>query len=469
MNRFAYWNVVCYALLIAGCSLMPEYKRPEPITLSQWKNDTQKTTATPAIISSNWWKKFGSSELDRLMAGALNNNLDLAAAKERIGQFRAQAKIAGAPLLPAISATGSYEFNDSTSSGIGNSNGFNSSSSSDNSSWQGQWNLSYEVDLWGRIRAGRDSAKNQLTSSRFTLDALRLSVMGDVAQAYFAIVGLKERKSIAENNLNNIQEVLAIILARFEAGAASALEVAQQKTERANAAAAVAQLNQQIAQSENALAVLLGRAPQQFKVAEGSLQAIGIPKAELAESAALLDRRPDIRSAETDLIAAHADIGEARAAFYPRLQLGADNIFTAATMSQPAGIGIALASSLTAPIFQGGRLEGELERTLARRTELLEIYRKNILTAYQEVEDALALGNQSTLRREQLLISVDSAKQAYEIARDRFLAGATDYQTLLIVQRSLLNAQDSEVQSHVDVLTAAVLLFKSMGGGWNYQ
>jgi outer membrane protein, multidrug efflux system len=157
------------------------------------------------------------------------------------------------------------------------------------------------------------------------------------------------------------------------------------------------------------------------------------------------------------------------AAFYPRLQLGADNIFTAAIMSQPAGIGIALAASLTAPIFQGGRLEGELERTLARRTELLEIYRKTILTAYQEVEDALALGSQSSRRREQLLLSVANAEQAYEIARDRFLAGATDYQTLLIVQRSLLNAQDSEVQAHVDVLTASVLLFKSLGGGWSSQ
>ena len=291
--------------------------------------------------------------------------------------------------------------------------------------------------------------------------------MGDVAQSYFAIVGLKERKRISENNLKNISGVLTIILARFEAGGASMLEVAQQGTERANAEAAVAQIDQQIAQSENALAVLLGRHPQQFKVYENNLQLIAIPKADLAKPSTLFDQRPDIRSAETDLIAAHADIGKARAAFYPRLQLGADNIFTAATMSQPAAIGIALAASLTAPIFQGGRLEGELERTLARRTELLEIYRKTILTAYQEVEDALALGSQSSRRREQLLISVASAEQAYEIARDRFLAGATDYQTLLIVQRSLFNAQDSEIQAHIDLLTASVLLFKSLGGGWN--
>lgn len=291
--------------------------------------------------------------------------------------------------------------------------------------------------------------------------------MGDVAQTYFAIVGFKERKRIAENNLKNISEVLVIIISRFEAGGVSKLEVAQQETERANAAAAVAQIDQQIAQSENALAVLLGRPPQQFKVYDSDLQPINIPKADLSKPNTLFDQRPDIRSAETELIATHADIGKARAAFYPRLQLGADNIFTAAMMSQPAGIAVALAASLTTPIFQGGRIEGELERTLARRTELLESYRKTILTAYQEVEDALALGSQSSRRRGQLQLSVASAEEAYGIARERFLAGATDYQTLLIVQRSLFNAQDTEIQAHVDVLTASVLLFKSLGKGWS--
>ena len=456
-------------LLVSSCSLVPSYHRPEAIKPGRWKNRIQtEPTASSSLIPANWWKKFGSAELDRLVLEALNNNLDLAAAMERISQFRALAKIAGAPLWPAISATGNFNFRDGTRTSNTNLRISNSSFiSSGKTSWTGQWNLSYEVDLWGGIRAGRDSAENHLATARYTVDALRLVVMGDVAQSYFTIVGLKERRLIAIHNLNNIQEILAIIIARFDAGGTSALEVAQQKSELANAEATVAQLDQQIAQSENALAVLLGRAPQLFKVYEDSLQAVVIPRANIPDAASILDHRPDIRGSETELIAAHADIGKARAAFYPRLQLGADNIFTAATMSQPAGVGVALATSLTAPIFQGGRLEGELDRTLARRTELLEIYRKTILSAYQEIEDALALGNQSTRRREQLLLSVDSAKEAYQIARNRYSAGATDYQTLLIVQRSLFNAQDNEIQAHIDVLTASVLLFKSLGGGWN--
>ncbi|MEC4747710.1 efflux transporter outer membrane subunit [Methylomicrobium sp. Wu6] len=440
-------------LLLAGCSLVPDYKRPADEAPEAWKNRTPKPTRG-ATISPDWWKLFGSAELDRLMNEALVNNRDLTAAIQRIDQFRALAKIAGAPLLPAVSAIGRHIYTDSTRSGPGLN------------TLEGQWSLSYEVDLWGRLRAGRDSARAQLDSSRFSYDALRLTVMGDVAQSYFTLLGLRDRRRIALDNLKNISDVLDIIASRFEAGGATALDVAQQQTERANAAAAVARLDQDIAQAENALAVLLGRPPQQFEPRGQSLQGIQIPGADPAKPAALFEHRPDIQSAEAQLIAAHADIGVARAAFFPKLELNADNIFTAAMMSQPAGIGVALASSLTQPIFQGGRLEGELERTKARRNELVEIYRQMLLTAYREVEDALALGRQAARRREDLLLSVDSARQAYELGRERYLAGATDYQTLLNVQRSLLNAQDTEIQAHTDVLTASVLLYKALGGGW---
>jgi multidrug efflux system outer membrane protein len=443
---------ICLAL--AGCSLVPDYRRPSDAVPEVWKNPAPKTQAGDAAISPVWWTLFGSAELDRLMNEALVNNRDLTAATRRIDQFRALAKIAGAPLLPAVSAGGSYNYEDGTR--------FNGGQST----WQGQWNLSYEVDLWGRLRAGRGSARAHLDNARFSLDALRLTVMGDVAQTYFTLLGLKDRRVIAEENLKNISEVLAIIESRFEAGAATALDVAQQQTERANAAAQVARLSQDIAQTENALAVLLGRPPQQFEPQGKTLQGIRIPNADPARPAALFEQRPDVRGAEAELIAAHADIGVARAAFYPKLELGADNIFTAAMMSQPAGIGVAAAAALSQPIFQGGRLEGELERTKARRNELVEVYRQTLLIAYREVEDALALGGQAARRREQLHLSVNSARQAYELGLERYLAGATDYQTLLNVQRSLLNARDSEVQAHVDVLSASVLLYKALGGGW---
>ena len=147
-------------LLAAGCSLTPEYRRPEFMPPGKWKNDALNKASVSTRISTDWWKQFGSAELDRLMVEALNNNLDLSAARERVGQFRALAKIAGAPLLPAVSVTGNYDFIDGSrsrnSNFSNNSNNFNTGSNK--SSWQGQWNMSYEVDLWGGIRAGRDSA-----------------------------------------------------------------------------------------------------------------------------------------------------------------------------------------------------------------------------------------------------------------------------------------------------------------------
>lgn len=441
-------------LLLAGCTLVPEYKRPAEIVPETWKNQAPKPQTDMARISPVWWTLFGSAELDRLMQEALTNNRDLTAALRRIDQFRALAKIAGAPLLPAVGAGGNYLYNDSTRSGGGNS------------TWEGQWNMSYEVDLWGKLRAGRDSARALLDNAGFAYDALRLTVMGDVAQSYFALLGLRDRRRIAFDNFKNISDVLTLIESRFEEGAATALDVAQQQIERTNAAAQVARLDQEIAQSENALAVLIGRPPQQFEPRGQTLKDIQVPQADPARPAALFEDRPDIRGAEAELIAAHADIGVARAAFYPRLDLNADNIFTAALMSQPAGIGVALAASLSQPIFQGGRLEGELERTQARRRELVELYRQTLLTAYREVEDALAFGRQAARRREDLRLSVESARRAYELGLERYLAGATDYQTLLNVQRSLLVAQESEVLAHTDVLTASVLLYKALGGGW---
>ncbi|MGR8953234.1 MAG: efflux transporter outer membrane subunit [Gammaproteobacteria bacterium] len=441
-------------LLLAGCSLVPEYERPADAAPETWKNRAPEPPTATAKISPDWWKLFGSAELDRLIQEALTNNRDLTAALQRIDQFRALAKIAGAPLLPAVGAGGNYLYNDSTRSGGGTS------------TWEGQWNMSYEVDLWGKLRAGRDSARALLDNAGFAYDALRLTVMGDVAQSYFALLGLRDRRRIAQDNLNNISDVLTIIESRFEEGAATALDVAQQQTERANAAAQVARLDQEIAQTENALAVLIGRPPQQFAPRGLTLQGIQVPKADPARPAALFEDRPDIRGAEAELIAAHADIGIARAAFYPRLDLNADNIFTAAIMSQPAGIGVALAASLSQPIFQGGRLEGELERTQARRRELIETYRQALLTAYREVEDALAFGRQAARRREDLRLSVESARRAYELGLERYLAGATDFQTLLNVQRSLLVAREAEVLAHTDVLTASVLLYKALGGGW---
>ncbi|MDO9197476.1 TolC family protein, partial [Rhodoferax sp.] len=304
----------------------------------------------------------------------------------------------------------------------------------------------------------------RLLSSVFTRDALQLVVMSNVGQAYFNLLALTERKRIATEFLENVGNVLAIIEARYQAGAVSALDVAQQQTELATARAGLDLLIQQTTLAENVLTLLLGHPPQAVSYHAERFFDMVVPAINALQPAALLERRPDVRQAEMELIAANADIGVARAAFYPKLQLNLDAVLAS---PQPAGVALAMAAALTQPLFQGGRLEGGLENDQARNAELVETYRKTILTAFKEVEDAAAVRSNSTRRLQALMEAVDMARLAYRLSLDRYRLGAIDYQTLLTTQRSLLSVENSQVQARQDVLVAMVQLYQALGGGWS--
>jgi len=270
-------------------------------------------------------------------------------------------------------------------------------------------------------------------------------VMTDTAQAYFQVLNLRERGKIARDNIATERDVLNIVETQYREGRASALEVAQQKTAVANVEAALTALERQEQVTEDGLAVLRGRAPADLSVTTDTLQDIALPAIAAGQPSTLLERRPDIRRAEQDLIAAHADIAVARAALFPTLNLGLDPTLFAS----PGTAAVALASSLTAPIFEGGRLRGEVERTEAREAELVETYRQIILTSFQEVEDALA-----------------AIKSAQQRVQSLTVAGAIDFLTLLNTQTTQLQAEDALAQARLDQFAASVDLYKALGGGW---
>lgn len=441
-------SLISALLLLTACNLAPDFQRPDVETPSQWR-DTALTRQQSAV-DPQWWRAFGSAQLNHLITESLLYNNDLAAARQRVEQARAQAKIAGANLWPSLGVQG--EFTD-THNRSGNSR-----------KQDGQFTIAYEIDLWGANRARRDAGSARLLSSVFSRDALQLVVMSNVGQAYFNLLALAERKRIASDFLENVGNALAIVEARYQSGAVSALDVAQQQTELATARANLDLLNQQHSLAQNALAILLGHPPQAVSVhGEGFFDMI-VPTVAALQPASLLERRPDVRQVEMDLIAANADIGVARAAFYPKLQLNLDTILAS---PQPAGVALAMASSLTQPLFQGGRLEGGLENAEARNAELVENYRKTILTAFKEVEDAAAVRSNSTRRLAALADAVDKARLAYRLSLDRYRLGAIDYQALLLTQRSLLSAENSQVQARQDVLVAMVQLYQALGGGWS--
>lgn len=439
---------------LSACSLVPEYRRPEFDVPAEWSfRDPAKPDAARSL--ARWWESFDDAELNRLIVTALSRNLDLAAAADRVQQARAQAKIAGAPLWPAASlnAVGDDRFSDSPRP--------------DRHTGDFGLTMNYEVDLWGRLRAGRDAALTRQHSADFLREALRLVVMADVSVAYFSVLSLEEQQKIALHNIENAREILRIVEIRFELGAVSALDVAQQRTELAGQISQLELLRQQTRVARNALAILLGLAPQNLKLDAKPINGITVPKLNPPAPSTLLDLRPDIRQAELELLAANADIGVARAAFYPRLQLGLDTLFSASNAPQPTGLILALAAQLTQPLFQGGRLEGELERTEWRRDELLQNYHKTVLVAFQDVEDAVVVRRQSEQRAKALEVAVIEAGKAYDLSLELYEAGASDFQSVLIAQRNLLDSQSALVQAKEQILSATVLIYRALGGGWN--
>ncbi len=433
-------------LFLTACSLVPDYQRPTVEIPSKWHDS--ELAAQKTSVDSQWWKVFGSQELNKLMREALVYNNDIGAAKQRVEQARAQAKIVGAGLFPSVGLQGDFA-NMHDNSG-------------DSQKIDIHPSISYEVDLWRANQAKSDAGSARLLSQVFARDALKLVVMSNVGQAYFNLLAATERRRIAREFMDNVAKVLLIIEAQHRVGAVSALDVAQQQTELANAKANLDLTIQQYTLAENALSILLGHAPQQQLFDAQHFFDVTLPAIHAQQPVNLLERRPDIKQIEMQLMASNIDIGVAKAAFYPKLQLNLDTILAS---PQPLGIALNIASSLTQPLFQGGRLEGNLENSQAVNAELVEIYRKTILTAFKEVEDAAAIHSNSTRRLSALTDAVAKAKFAYELSVERYRLGAIDYQTLLTTQRTLLTAENSQTQARLDVLVSVIQIYQAFGGG----
>jgi NodT family efflux transporter outer membrane factor (OMF) lipoprotein len=447
MRKRRLFGTVALSLALSACSLAPTYERPQMTLPTGWSSVAgvgvaQQNPTTP------FWQELGSADLNRLIDNALAQNLDLEAALHRIEQARAQAKVAGAPLYPAVNASGSASrtYQDSQ----------------DGRSARAAASISYEVDLWGKNRNAAKSAGYRVNESEFDREALRLVVTADATNFYAEILSLNDRVRIAEFNLKNAEEILRIIEARFAQGSVSGLEVSQQRVAVNGFRTSLASLIEQRSTNANALAILLGLAPQNFTAPTTELATLSVPEVNLTPPASLLAARPDVEGAEAGLLAANADIGVARAAFFPSLTLGLDTAISAG-FGGPAAAATQIASSLLAPIFTGGRLTGNLENVTARQKELAVQYRQTVLVAFQEVEDALAGIKSANERAALSLGTVTESQNAYNIAKARLDAGAIDYLTLLETQRSLYQAQDDQITADVERVEAFVQLRKALG------
>jgi NodT family efflux transporter outer membrane factor (OMF) lipoprotein len=446
MNKYFLSPSIFFSIALSACNLAPEFQRPQMALPDGWS--VSEIGFKSDQSTQPFWQELGSEELNRVVDVALAQNLDLEAALHRVEQARAQAKVAGSALYPSIdaSAGASRTYQDPKNT----------------TAARGLGSISYEVDLWGKNRNQLAAANHRVDATEYDRDALQLIVVSDTATFYTQVLSLNERIRIAESNLNNAEEVLRITEARFREGSISGLEVSQQRVAVNNLRAALTSLAEQRSTTLNALAILLGQAPQNMQPPKTDFSTIKMPEVNLTPPPSLLTARPDIESAEASLRAANADIGVARAAFFPSLTLGAD-ASVAAGFGSPAAAAASLAANILAPIFTGGRLTGDLEAVTAQQKELAAQYQKSVLVSFQEVEDALAAlksnNEQAVLSRE----SVRESQNAYDIAKARFDAGAVDYLNLLETQRSLYVAQDNQVSITEAQIASFIQLRKALG------
>ncbi len=415
--------------------------------------------------SADWWQQFGSPELNNLMQEAQRANDDLAAAIARVNQADAQVWIAGAPLLPALdvqAGAGRQRQKLSALSPAG-------AQPQTFSQFTAQAGASYELDFWGKDRAQRASAKFAASASRFERATVELTVMTSVATTFFQAIELRDRLNVAEQDLSTAQTILKDLALEETVGTVTALDVAQQATTVAVLNASIPPLRQQLRQTLDALAVLVGRMPQELPVPEGSLKALSEPRISAGLPSELLARRPDVAAAEANLKAANANIQAARAALFPSIDLTASGGFVSTALSSlisPANRVFALSGTLTQQIFQGGALVGGYRLSRARYSELLADYHKSVLSAFGNVQDALVAAQQSAeqLRRQQ--DAVEKARRAYEYTEMQLHAGTVNVLTVLNTQTALFNAEDNLVQVRFAHLQALVQLFGALGGGW---
>jgi NodT family efflux transporter outer membrane factor (OMF) lipoprotein len=408
----------------------------------------------------DWWRGFGSSTLDDYVRQALAGSDDIAAAVARINEAEDQAQVAGAALYPSLSAQlGAEKTRQFTPPNKTATFG----------AYEPLLSASYELDFWGKNRAAHEAALLTAQASAYDRQTVVLTVLSGVATDYFQALEMRDRLGVATNDLANAQAILTGLETEERVGTANALDVAQQAAVVAVENATIPPLRQQLQQSMDALAILLGRAPETLQFQDAGLASITAPPVLEGLPSQLLGRRPDIAEAEAQLHAANANIVVARAAFFPSITLTGSGGYASSYLDRlitPSSTIYTLTGSIAQSIFQGGALRGQYHYSQARYAELLADYHKSVLSALGDVENALVAVQQTTDQQLRQQDAADKAQRAFDFAQQQMRAGVTNILTVLNTETTLFTAQDELVQVKFQHLQALVALYQALGGGW---
>ncbi|HMO05603.1 MAG TPA: efflux transporter outer membrane subunit [Kiritimatiellia bacterium] len=446
--------------LLTGCATGPDYRRPELALPETWRLEA---AGTNTLADLPWASLYRDPVLSGLITEALTNNLDVRIAVARIDEAIAAYRIQRADLLPALNGSGRY-----TKARVGNLPPL-PGAEAEQFDFFGV--LSYELDVWGRIRRLNEAAKARYLATEEAAEVVRVSLVAGVASTYFQLRSLDRQVEIAEATLVSRSNSLELTRIKFDDGngIVSELDVAQALTQVASTKSSIASLRRAVAVTENALAVLVGGAPRTMPRGWSIDAQWGPDDVPAGLPSDLLLRRPDLRAAEQQLIAANADIGAARAAYFPSISLTGALGVQSEEFDDLFDTGLSRAwnitPSITAPIFNGGKIRAGVRVAEARQRTALATYEQAIQTAFREVEDAL-IGIQYL--REQLAADdevVAAERHRLDLAYLRYEGGVASYSDVLDAQRFLFNAELAAVQTRNDLLNATVQLYKALGGG----
>jgi NodT family efflux transporter outer membrane factor (OMF) lipoprotein len=465
-------GVISAALLAAtlGCTVGPGYKRPTAEVPSAWKGEGPWQTATPkdSIPKGTWWQIFHDAPLDQLEQQLLDANQSLSAARDRLSGARAQARIASAAFFPSVSAdpslqrqrlSGDRPLSGSTVATLPVSQNVVSI----------PFSVSYELDLFGRVRKTLQAANASLQGSAADLENVRLVLTAELAADYYNLRELDREAGVVRQSVEIQQKGMDLVNRRHEGGVANGLEVAQQAAVLDATATQLQLVLQQRAQFEHAIAVLLGKPASNFSVVEAPLE-VRVPAIPLGVPSEILERRPDVATSERQMAFENAQVGIAMTAFYPHITLGGSGGYQSrdiATLVNAPSLFWSIGGDLLQPVVNGGRNRANLALTRASYDESVANYRESVLVAFQQVEDGLsglAFLDQASKTQQ---AAVDDSRRALDIANDRYTGGVTTYLDVITAQTTLLTNERLATQLLGQQMTTAVFLVKALGGAWD--
>jgi multidrug efflux system outer membrane protein len=468
--RTSYIAIAAATVVLTGCVMGPNYKRPQVAVPANFRAPAPLPEPQAASLAdARWFEVFRDEKLQDLVRTALRQNFDLRDAVTRVDQARANLGITRSNQLPQLSGSGEMNFTRLSRNGelpIPASVPFNQNI---NFGQVGLSLLSYEVDIWGRLRRATEAARANLLSAEENRKAVVTTVVSDVASAYFQLLELDYQLEISERTLETRRESLRLTENRQTGGVATLLDLRQAEQLVATAAASIPQIQEQIEQEENQISLLIGENPGTVIRGRPFLEQEMPPEVPAGLPSALLERRPDIRAAEAALVAANANIGVAKAAYFPQISLsgiiGGESSQLTTLFSGP-NRAWTFAPQITQPLFAGGRIKSGVRLAQAERDQAVVAYERSIQTAFREVSDALIAHrrtHESRIAQESLVKSLEDRKR---LAYVRYRGGVDTQLNALDADRDLFDAQLSLAQIRYSELLSVVQLYKVLGGGW---